>query len=59
MWYVGCGLCVAGCVLWVVGCTLPEVSIGTAGAQQLDQVKRMIGGSENMLFSIYSQTQNV
>ena len=36
MWYVGCGLCVAGCALWVVGSTLPEVSIGTAGAQQLD-----------------------
>ena len=29
------------------------------GASQLRQVKRMIGGSGNMLFSIYSQTENV
>ena len=29
------------------------------GASQLRQVKRMIGGSGNRLFSIYSQTENV
>ena len=29
------------------------------GASQLRQVKRMIGGIGNMLFSIYSQTENV
>ena len=59
MWDVGCGLCVVGCVLWVVGSTLPEVSLRRAGTQQLHQVKRMIGGSGNMLFSIFSQTLNV
>ena len=30
-----------------------------AGVEQLYQVKRMIGGIGNMLFSIYSQTENV
>ena len=42
-----------------VGSTLPEASLRRAGAQQLHQEKRLIGGSGNMLFSIYSQTLNV
>ena len=32
------------------------VSIGIAGVEQPYQVKRMIGGIGDMLFSIYSQT---
>ena len=32
------------------------VSLRSAGVEQLDQEKRMIGGIGNMLFSIYSQT---
>ena len=32
------------------------VSLRITGAQQLHQVKRMIGGIGNMLFSTYSQT---
>ena len=35
------------------------VSVKRAGVEQLYQVKRMIGGIGNMLFSIYSQTENV
>ena len=35
------------------------VSLRRAGVEQLHLVKRMIGGIGNMLFSIYSQTENV
>ena len=43
---------------WVGG--IPSaVSTRINGAQQLHQVKRMIGGLGNMLFSTYSQTENV
>ena len=35
------------------------VSVRRAGVEQLFQVKGMIGGIGNMLFSIYSQTENV
>ena len=44
----------------VLACrTLTAVSLRTAGAQQLYQVKRMLGGIGNMLFSTCSQTLNV
>ena len=36
-----------------------KVSLKRAEAEQLYQVKRMIGGIEDMLFSICSQTENV
>ena len=36
-----------------------EVSLRIAETEQLYQVKRMIGGIGNMLFSICSQTENV
>ena len=36
-----------------------EVSLRIAETQQLYQVKPMNGGIGNMLFSIYSQTENV
>ena len=35
------------------------VSLRITGAQQLHQVKRMIGGLGNVLFSTYSQVENV
>ena len=35
------------------------VSLRRAGVEQLYQVKRMIGGIGNMLFSTYSHTENV
>ena len=36
-----------------------KVILQTAETEQLHQVQRMIGGIRNMLFSIYSQTENV
>ena len=56
-------LCVLCCVLCCVvaclsGCVLCVVSLKINGAQQLRQVKRMIGGLENVLFSTCSQTLN-
>ena len=39
--------------------TPSAVSLKITGSQQLHQVKRMIGGIGNVLFSTYSQTYNV
>ena len=52
------------CVVFVVrysnltADSLRSVPQDKNGAQQLHQVKRMIGGFGNVLFSIYSQTLN-
>ena len=50
-------MCGVVCVL--ARSTLSAVSLRITGVQQLHQVKRMIGGIRNMLFSVYFQTENV
>ena len=58
-----CGVCLfvsLTCKSFVrLGVIPSAMSLRRAGVEQLYQVKRMIGGLENMLFSTYSQTENV
>ena len=53
-WVGGWVLCLSFARLILIA-----VALKITGAQQLHQVKRMIGGLGNMLLSVYSQTENV